>query len=29
VVAIANEGDLSSLMTAAEYQKYLDQESKG
>jgi glycine cleavage system H protein len=29
VVAIANEGELSSLMTAAEYQAYLDQESKG
>jgi glycine cleavage system H protein len=29
VVAIANEGDLASLMSASEYQAYLDREGKG
>ncbi len=29
VIAVANEGELSSLMTAAEYEAYLDQEAKG
>ncbi len=29
VVAIANEGELSSLMSAADYQAYVDREGKG